>query len=294
MTIQRLAALLWRALLLSPWLTACKAPPADGASRLASVGSTRIHYQNYGKGPEGLVLIHGWSSNLDAWREQIPELAKRTRVIALDLPGHGGSDKPELKYSMDLFASAVEEVLRTEGVRHAVLVGHSMGTPVARQFYRKYPEQTLAIVIVDGALQPFADKQTLNTLLTSLRGPQYRERGGAMLDLMEGPSPTDEVKQQIRASFLNTPQHVLVSAMEAMGDDAIGGSDPVNVPVLAILAKSSNYPPDIEQRDRAIAPKLELQMWEGVGHFLMLEQPKRFNAAVLEFLDRNGLLKPPQ
>jgi len=62
--------------------------------------------------PEAIVLIHGWSCRLDYWRDQIPEFAKRTRVIAIDLPGHGQSDKPELTYSMDLFARAVDAVLR--------------------------------------------------------------------------------------------------------------------------------------------------------------------------------------
>src|SRR5262245_45722375 len=126
-------------------------------SRQATLGSAKIYYMNYGEGSEALVLIHGWTQNIDAWREQIPELAKRNRVIAIDLPGHSESDKPKTKYSMDYFARAVEAVMQHAKVNRAVLVGHSMGTPVARQFYRKYPEKTIAIVIVDGALKPFGD-----------------------------------------------------------------------------------------------------------------------------------------
>ena len=56
------------------------------------------NYQSYGKGREALVLIHGWTCNLDYWRDQVPDLAKRNRVIAIDLPGHGQSDKPEIAY----------------------------------------------------------------------------------------------------------------------------------------------------------------------------------------------------
>ena len=128
-------------------------------SRYAKLDGARIHYQNYGKGSEALVLIHGWTCNLDYWRDQVPDFAKRNRVIALDLPGHGQSDKPELVYSMDLFARAIDAVMRDAKVERAVLVGHSMGTPIARQFYRKYPQKTLAIVIVDGGLRPFGDKR---------------------------------------------------------------------------------------------------------------------------------------
>src|SRR5437773_10508128 len=64
-------------------------------SRFTTLDGARIHYVNYGKGSEALVLIHGWTCNIDNWRDNMPEFAKRNRVIAIDLPGHGQSDKPE-------------------------------------------------------------------------------------------------------------------------------------------------------------------------------------------------------
>lgn len=278
-------------LLLMTSAAAQKPENSQGESRSTSLDKTRIHYKSYGKGSEALVLIHGWSCNLDYWRDQIPDFAKRNRVITLDLPGHGQSDKPELTYSMDLFARAVDAVLRDAGVKRAVLLGHSMGTPIARQFYRKYPQKTLAIVIVDGALRPFGDKKMMEGFIASFRGPNYKEAGKQMFAAMAGPQLTTEMQEQLRASFLNTPQYVLVSAMEGMADDAIWGQDKINVPVLAIMAKSPFNPPDTEQFYRSIAPNLDFQMWEGVGHFLMMEKPKQFNDAVISFLDKNSLLK---
>jgi pimeloyl-ACP methyl ester carboxylesterase len=260
-------------------------------SRYVSLDRTRIYYQSYGKGHNALVLIHGWSCNLDYWRDQIPDFAKRNRVIAIDLPGHGQSDKPQLVYSMDFFARAVDAVLHDAGVKRAVLVGHSMGTPVARQFYRKYPKKTLAIVIVDGALRPFGDKKMMDGFIASFRGPNYKETGAQMFAAMEGPQLSAELKERIQTSFLNTPQYVLVSAMEGMADDSIWGQDKINVPVLAIMAKSPFNPPGTEQFYKSIAPNLDFQMWEGVGHFLMMEKPKQFNEAVIAFLDKNALLK---
>ena len=260
-------------------------------SRFTTLDGMRIHYLNYGKGTEALVLIHGWTCNLDNWRDQMPEFAKRNRVIAIDLPGHGQSDKPQIAYSMDLFARAVEAVMRDAKVQRAVLVGHSMGTPVARQFYRKYPDQTLAIVIVDGALRPFGDKAMMDRFIEGFRGPNYKDVVGRMLTGMMGPSLPAEAQARIKASFLNTPQHVIVSAMEGMADASIWGEDKINVPLLAIMAKNPFYPPDLEQRYRHIAPVLDFQMWDGVGHFIMMEKPKEFNAAALAFLDKNKLLK---
>src|ERR1700752_2619966 len=60
-------------------------------SRFAKLEGARVHYVNYGKGDEALVLIHGWTQNVDSWRDQIPDFAKHYRVIAIDLPGHGQS-----------------------------------------------------------------------------------------------------------------------------------------------------------------------------------------------------------
>jgi pimeloyl-ACP methyl ester carboxylesterase len=262
----------------------------DGESQYAKLDDARIHYKSYGKGREALVLVHGWTCNLDNWRDQIPDFSKRNRVIALDLPGHGQSDKPQIPYTMDLFANAIDAVMRDAKVERAVIVGHSMGTPVARQFYRKYPQKTLGIVIVDGGLRPFGTKEMRNQFLAMFRGPNYKEAGAQMFAQMMATLPAAE-QERVKASFANTPQHVIVSAMESMGDEALYGPDKINVPVFAVLAKSPFWQPDTEQFLRSLAPELYLHWWEGVGHFLMMERPKQFNDAVIAFLDRKALLK---
>ena len=274
-------------------------------SRFAKLDGARVHYVNYGKGDDALVLIHGWTQDADAWRDQIPELAKHYRVIALDLPGHGKSDKPRFTnepvskdqpakpfvYSMEHFARAVEAVMRDAKVKRAVLAGHSMGTPVARQFYRKYPDKTLGIIIVDGSLRSFGNKEMMDQMVTNLRGEKYREQIDTMFRMMFGGGLSAETQQRIKAATANTPQHVLISAFEGMADPAIWGEDKINVPVLAILAKNPFFPPNVEESFRSVAPKMEFHLWDGVGHFLMMEKPTEFNAAVISWLDKNGLLK---
>jgi pimeloyl-ACP methyl ester carboxylesterase len=262
----------------------------DGESKFATLNGAKIHYQSWGQGSDAFVLVHGWSSNLTAWGYQIPELAKRGRVIALDLPGHGQSDKPQLAYTMDHFAAAIDAVMKDAKVEHAVLLGHSMGTPVVRQFYRKYPRKTLAIVIVDGALRPFGDKAMRDQFMNTFRGPNYKEAGVPMFKQMAGMASAEEYNR-ILESFQNTPQHVLVSAMESMNDDALYTTDKINVPVLAILAKSPFWAPDTEQFLRSLAPDLEFVMLEGVDHFLHQEKQKEFNDAVIAFVDKKKLLK---
>ncbi|HXQ69655.1 MAG TPA: alpha/beta hydrolase, partial [Pyrinomonadaceae bacterium] len=228
--------------------------------KFAKLDANRIHYVSEGKGKDAVVLVHGWGCNLTLWRDQIAELSKRNRVIALDLPGHGASDKPETKYDMDLFAAAIDAVMKDAGVERAVLVGHSMGTPVVRQFYRKYPQKTLAIVIVDGGLRPFGTKEQREQFMAPLRGPGYKDVLTGMFSQMSA-TLSEPDKERIKSSFRNVPQPVLVSAMEAMAEESLYATDKINVPVLAILAKSPYWPADTEQFLRSLAPDLEYQMW---------------------------------
>ena len=235
-------------------VAAQKAAVSEETSHFANFEGSRVHYKSFGKGREALVLIHGWTGNIDLWREEIAGLRQRARVIAIDLPGHGQSDKGVRPYTQDLFARAVDAVLKDAAVERAVLVGHSMGTPISRQFYRLYPQKTLAIVIVDGALRSFG-KETWDRFITPLRTPGYKEAGTQMLVGMLGPQVSPEVTDRVKSSFLNTPQQVIVSAMEGMADDSIWGSDKINVPVLAILAKSPFWPANVEELYRSLAPQ---------------------------------------
>src|ERR1019366_7625175 len=74
-------------------------------------------------------------------------------VVTLDLPGHGQSESPASgKFSMDLFARAVEAVRDEANADKVVLVGHSMGVPVVRQYARLYPQHVAGLVAVDGPL----------------------------------------------------------------------------------------------------------------------------------------------
>lgn len=288
----------------SPSTSTAKDEPT-GQSRFTTLDGARIHYVNYnrdsgarGKGKakagndeEALVLIHGWTMNAEHWRDQVPAFTNRNRVLAIDLPGHGQSDKPQVAYTMEYFARAVDAVMRDAKVKRAVLMGHSMGTPIARQFYRKYPEKTLAIVIVDGALKPFGDKAMMDKMIAGLRVPTYKDTMDQMFGMMTGPGLSAEAKERIKTSSSNTSQHVLVSAMEGMADATIYADDKINVPVLAVMAKNPFFPPNLEQVYRTLIPNLEFYTWDGVGHFLHMERPQEFNQAVVAFLDKNKLLQ---
>jgi len=259
--------------------------------RFAKLDAIRVHYQNYGEGREAIVFVHGWSCNLKFWKANIPAFINQSRVIAIDLPGHGESDKPQVTYSMDLFARAIDAVLQDAKVERVTLVGHSMGTPVIRQFYRKYPDKTRALVIVDGSLRPFGNTEQMKQFMEPFRGPNYKEHAERMIGFISNSVKDKKTLEEIRAAMMSTPQHVMVGAMDAMMDDAIWKQDKISAPTLAVMAKQPQWDAEYEKFVRELAPGIDYQTWEGVSHFLMMDEPQKFNDTVLAFLKKNDLIK---
>lgn len=257
------------------------------SEKYVNFGGNKVFYRDTGKGSKAIVFIHGWTCSADFWDKSINAFPEY-RAIALDLPGHGKSDKPKIDYTMEYFARAVEVVMKDAKVSKAVLVGHSMGTPVARQFYRLFPKKTLGIVIVDGSLRPGSKAQT-EQFVSMLRA-NYKENSPKFVDGMLQPVRDETIKQQIRSTMLATPDYVGISAMEAMADEKIWTNDKINVPVLAIMAESPWWAPDTDTFFASIAPNLDFRMWQGVSHFLMMEKPEVFNKAVKLFIAKNNLL----
>lgn len=118
------------ALLILAAITSVHAQSAKPADKWAKLYGNKIHYYDVGnaKSHSAIVLIHGWTCNADFWKDSMNAFPGK-RVIALDLPGHGQSDKPKLNYSMEYFARSVDAVLKQAGVKKAVLGGHSMVRP---------------------------------------------------------------------------------------------------------------------------------------------------------------------
>lgn len=249
----------------------------------------KVNYYDVGntKAKNALVFVHCWTCNVEFWRDNFNAFPNY-RVIAMDLPGHGTSDKPRIDYSMDYFARSVDAVMKKAGVKKAVLAGHSMGTPIIRRYYELYPAKTLGLVIVDGALLPFGPRADVEKFFDPLF-KDYKAGAPAFIDGML-PTVSAELKAFIRTSMLATPDYVGQSAMRLMLDDAYATHGKIDVPTLAVMAQTPFWPPELDAKYKAAVPDLDFRMWTGVSHFLQLEKPKEFNAAVAEFIAKKKLL----
>ena len=246
----------------------------------ASVGDLDIHSTVQGQG-KTIVFVHGWTCDETSWAAQVAALDDDYRVVTLDLPGHGKSDAPgQADFSMDLFAQAVEAVRAEVGADKIVLVGHSMGAAVIREYALDYPEHVAGLVAVDGPLdmRPLANFPGF--------GPLTREARATMIEGMFVPSTSPELRAQILAMMLGAPDATATGAMRAMFDPKNQSDEKIMAPALSIFAGNSNFATD--QSAREMLPNWSSEQFAGTGHFLMMEQPDRFNAALRTFVEERA------
>ena len=157
-------------------LASCSNVPHPPGEYWTTVTGKVLYYHDYATDAEGatIVLVHGGWVDGNVWKYNTAGLSDERRVIVIDLPGHGRSEIPA-KYTMNVFANAIKAALDDAGVQRAVLVGQSNGVPTIRHFYRRYPERTLGLVLVDGPLRESLDKADLEAFLAELASPRFRE-----------------------------------------------------------------------------------------------------------------------
>ena len=252
----------------------------------------RVAYRDAGSG-ETLLLIHGMAGSSETWRAVIPQLAKKYRVIAPDMLGHGQSDKPRGDYSLGAFAVWLRDLLDELGVTRATIVGQSLGGGVAMQFVYQHPDYCQRLVLISsGGLGPdvgwtlrllsapgaelilpvIAPKPVLNVgnklrswlSAAGIQSPRGAEIWSAYSSLSDS---------QTRQAFLRTLRSVVdyrgqaVSALNRLHLTS-------QLPTMAIWGdKDQIIPVDHAYAAQAARPGSRLEVLAGVGHFPHVERP---------------------
>jgi pimeloyl-ACP methyl ester carboxylesterase len=129
-----------------------------------------IRYHQSGRGPD-LILIHGIGANLFCWRDLVPRLKEKYRVLALDLPGFGKSSKNrDADYGLDHQVERLADIMSQLSIHKAYIVGNSMGGNIALWMALRYPERVRALSLIAPALNSKKIPFSLNRLLW-LSGP---------------------------------------------------------------------------------------------------------------------------
>jgi pimeloyl-ACP methyl ester carboxylesterase len=260
-------------------------PPAAGASapRIA-IGPDGVHvqYRVHGAGEPALVFIHGWGGDSNYWREQVPALESRYTLVTVDLAGHGGTGANRMEWTMARFGQDVATAVATVPNQKLILVGHSMGGPVAIEAARLMKSRVVGIIGVDtfktiGA--PAPSKAQVDAMVRKFEADFIGTTRALVNDHFFAPGADPQLKSKIAYDISLTPPRVGVASMRAVMEyDFTGPLKDLAVPIVAI--NSDLGEPVNEARIRRLVPQFRAVTLAGGGHFLMMEDPARFNAAL--------------
>jgi pimeloyl-ACP methyl ester carboxylesterase len=243
----------------------------------------RLAYEERGAGDPPMLFVHGWMCDRGYFAPQVEHFGARHRTIAVDLRGHGASDKPQQAYPIAGFADDLNWLCAQLGVRGTIVVGHSMGGIVAMDLAARYPERAIAVVGVDAPLVPPASlMQAVPGVIEQLESSGYYDIARGLVSQMFLPTDDGARKASIVDAMSSTPQHVMVGALRGMfTHDAAAAAASCKVPVL--LIGSAVPPVDVAQLSE-LCPQVVIGQTVGSGHFNQLEVPEQVNAMIERFL----------
>jgi len=270
---------------------------AGFSARFETIDGVPIRYVRAGQGPP-LVLVHGFGSSLYTWSDVLPELARSHDVVALDLPGFGGSGLPEA-FSFEHLPAAVVGLMDRLGLERASLAGNSLGGATVAWIAATRPERVERQVLIDAAgFQLTAAERPLLLRLLALPGASLLQRlpvrraivRTALRQTFADPSRiSDEDLDEYVAPALRPEvgEAALVLARhQGPGPDALRALlRRVRAPTLLVWGREDRWIPLAHaERFKSALPGSRLVVLEGVGHMPQEEQPDALLRLLREFL----------
>ena len=244
-----------------------------------------IAYEATGSGPP-LVLVHGITDSHCAWDPLVADLATDHQVIAVDLRGHGGSERKP-PYEPVTLANDVRAVVDAVGADTPMMVGHSLGGVIVSAYAAFHPAHK--VLNIDQSLELAGFKAALVSVEPMLRGSnaEFQAVMSSLTDMLFGPlsasererltaqsSPEQDVVLGIWSTVLDSSTEELDALLHAMAGTvtapylALHGSDP-----------GADYPAYL----KSLIPHAEIEVWADHGHFPHLVEPQRFVERLREF-----------
>jgi pimeloyl-ACP methyl ester carboxylesterase len=256
-------------------------------SRYGQLGPYRIRYFVGGTG-RPLVLLHGLGGEAGDWALSMPALARGGfRVYAIDLLGYGGSDRPDVDYSIALQSDIVRQFLDSQGLASIDVAGWSMGGWIALRFTLDHPECVRRVVVYDSAGISF--KPSVDPRLFAARTRQDLSRLYAALS----PHPM-YIPQFVAHDLLRQAAErgwVVKRALDSMraGHDLLDGKlGAVQVPVLIVWGQQDALiPPSCGQEMHRELAQSTFVALPGCGHLAPVECRRQTLAETIKFLKQN-------
>ncbi|TRO38447.1 alpha/beta fold hydrolase [Pseudomonas sp. ALS1131] len=248
----------------------------------------QLHYEDYGHG-QPLLLVHGLGSSTRDWEYQIPVLAQHYRVIALDVRGHGRSDKPRGAYRIADFANDVAELIEFLQLPPVHLVGISMGGMIGFQLGVDRPELLRSLTIVNSGPEVKArsarDWLEIGKRWTLSRLLSLETTAKALAKLLFPKPEQAELRRKVEERWPQNDKRAYLASLDAIiGWGVRERLGRITCPTLVITADRDYTPVERKREYVAEMPNARLLVIENSRHATPLDQPERFNSALLAFL----------
>ncbi len=272
---------------------------SEAPGRFVEVEGLRIHYREHGEG-EPVLLLHGWPTSSFLWREIIGPVAERgRRVIAVDLPGFGHSDKPlDASYSFRFHDRVLSAFLEAVGAPRLGLAVHDLGGPVGLYWASRHPEQVSSLALLNTlvyarpswAVIAFISAARMPGVRSWLTSPSGLERA-MKIGVHDKDCLTEQVIRGVQEPFATD------AAREALRKAGIGLAPAgmreveawiptIDVPVRIVYGARDRILPDVERTMRRVESDVggaEVTVLPDCGHFLQEERPGEVAAALADF-----------
>ncbi len=260
---------------------------------IAHVNDIDIYYEIHGSGPP-LVLIMGLRRNAEWWYLQIPELSKHFTVIAFDNRGAGRSDKPEMEYSIRLFADDTAGLMNFLGIPKAHILGISMGGYIAQELAINHPDKvnglilgctscggSRAVSMSEERMEKFAANKGLTPeqILRKDMDLYFSDRF-----VREHP---ERIEEFVNISFrYYQPADAFFRQLNAcLNHDTADRVSKVSSPTLIMTGDDDHLVPSENSRIlKELMPEADLELFPGCRHCFFMEESERFNRSVVAFL----------
>ena len=263
------------------------------APREIDAGGTRLRVLDLGAGEATpVVLVHGFGADLNSWMFTQPALADRGRVVALDLPGHGGSTKVLDGADAASFAAVIDGALGALGIERVHLVGHSMGGGIALNFAARQPERVASLTLIASAeLGPEINAAFIDGFVHAQRRREAQE----VLTLLVHDSSM--VSRAMVEDFLRYKRlDGVAAALETIAaewfpggiqgvDNAVVAAN-LAVPVQLIWGKDDRIIPLAHAE--ALREKLPVYILDDAGHLPHMEKSGEVNRLISRFIEAHA------
>ena len=307
-TARRPSRLYWLTLLATfVAALACTNAQADAGivEREAQLNGIRLHYRIAGQGP-AVLLLHGYAQTSHMWEPLMRQLMAQHTVIAADLRGAGGSEKPPSGYDKKTMAQDMHALMQSLGHSRAVVVGHDIGLMVAYAYAAQFPQDTERVVLMDAFLPGIGNTSDVFLLRDKWHFNFYGETPLALVKGRERiylehfwndfaadrSHSVPEADRQIYARAFAQPGAIHAgfeyfrNFERDAQDFAQWGAARLAMPVLVLTGEKASGEFLIEQA-RLVATDVQGVVIKGSGHWLMEEAPDQVIPQLVAFIDRS-------